>query len=154
MDEYGLFYRNWKGKIFNYLMRLSGDHSLAGEIMQETFTRHLAHYGEANRDIPLLYRIARNLFMDEMRGTRKLQEAAETKGQEPAIDQDHYLMIRSEYRRVLEVMKFLNADEREILALVVGEDLSYREIADILGISESNVSTKIGRLKQRIRNEL
>ena len=29
-----------------------------------------------------------------------------------------------------------------------------REIAEILGIGESNVSTKIGRLKQRIRDEL
>lgn len=154
MDEYGLFYRNWKGKIFNYLTRLSGNHSLAGEIMQETFTRHLAHYGEANRDIPLLYRIARNLFMDEMRETSKLHEAGETKGQEPSIDQDHYLMIRSEYRRVLEVMKFLNADEREILALVVGEDLSYREIADILGISEMNVKVKVHRARLNLREKL
>jgi len=40
------------------------------------------------------------------------------------------------------------------LMLLYLDERSHREIAEILGISESNVATKIGRLKQRIRNEL
>ena len=40
------------------------------------------------------------------------------------------------------------------LLLLYLEDHSYREIAEILGISETNVATKISRLKQRIRNEI
>lgn len=43
--------------------------------------------------------------------------------------------------------------ERALLLLYLDER-PQREIADILGISESNVSTKIGRLKQRLRDEL
>lgn len=43
--------------------------------------------------------------------------------------------------------------DRALLLLYLDER-GQREIAEILGISESNVSTKIGRLKQRIRNEL
>ena len=42
--------------------------------------------------------------------------------------------------------------DRALLLLYL-EELPQREIADILGITESNVSTKIGRLKQRIRDE-
>jgi DNA-directed RNA polymerase specialized sigma24 family protein len=34
------------------------------------------------------------------------------------------------------------------------EDHSYREIAEMLGISETNVATKINRLKQRIRKDV
>ena len=37
------------------------------------------------------------------------------------------------------------------LILLYLEERSYREIAGILGISESNVSTKINRLKERLR---
>jgi RNA polymerase sigma-70 factor (ECF subfamily) len=33
------------------------------------------------------------------------------------------------------------------------DERSHREIADVLGIGESNVSTRISRLKQRIRDE-
>ena len=43
--------------------------------------------------------------------------------------------------------------ERALLLLYLDER-PQREIAEILGISESNVSTKIGRLKQRLRAEL
>ncbi|MCI2245098.1 sigma-70 family RNA polymerase sigma factor [Xanthomonas sp. PPL568] len=39
------------------------------------------------------------------------------------------------------------------LLLLYLEDRPQREIAQILGITESNVSTNIGRLKQRIRDE-
>ncbi|MDF4026307.1 sigma-70 family RNA polymerase sigma factor [Luteibacter sp. PPL201] len=41
--------------------------------------------------------------------------------------------------------------DRALLLLYL-EDRSQREIAEILGITESNVSTKIGRMKQRIRD--
>ena len=34
------------------------------------------------------------------------------------------------------------------------EGRSYAEIADVLGITESNVGTKLNRLKQRMRSEL
>lgn len=40
------------------------------------------------------------------------------------------------------------------LMLLYLEDRSGREIAEVLGISESNVTTKLGRLKQRIRSEI
>ena len=42
--------------------------------------------------------------------------------------------------------------DRALLLLYL-EERPQREIAEILGIGESNVSTKIGRLKQRIRDE-
>ena len=43
--------------------------------------------------------------------------------------------------------------DRALLLLYL-EDKSQREIADILGITQTNVSTKIGRLKQKIRAEI
>jgi RNA polymerase sigma-70 factor (ECF subfamily) len=154
MSDYGLFYRNWKNKIFNYLMRMTGDGSLAGDIMQETFARHLGHYGEANRDIPLLYRIARNCFMDEMRRKMKQRDATRAEGEEPSIDQDHRLMIRSEYRCVLSAMASLEENEREILSLAAGGDLSCSEIASLVGISEANVKVKVHRARLKLKKVL
>jgi RNA polymerase sigma factor (sigma-70 family) len=43
--------------------------------------------------------------------------------------------------------------DRALLLLYL-EERSYREIADILGLSETNVATKLGRLKLRIRNDM
>jgi RNA polymerase sigma-70 factor (ECF subfamily) len=153
MSDYGLFYRDSRNRIFNYLMRLTGDYGMAGDIMQETFARHLKHYGQHNGEIPLLYRIARNLFTDELR-KRKHETVGETGGEETSLDQEHRLMVRSEYRRVLSTLKLLDEDEREILVLAVGEDLSYREIASLVGISEGNVKVKVHRARLKLREKL
>jgi RNA polymerase sigma-70 factor, ECF subfamily len=153
MVEYGVFYRHSKNKIFNYLMRLTGDSGLAGDIMQETFARHIEHYGQANRDIPLLYRIARNLFTDELR-KRKHQASGKTEDAPHLLDQDQRLMVRFEYRRVMSAMEKLDEDEREILALAVGDDISYQEIASLVGISEANVKVKVHRARLKLRQML
>ena len=58
--------------------------------------------------------------------------------------------------RVVALYRFidqLDALNRALLLLYL-EDRSYREMADILGISETNVASKISRLKQRIRADM
>ncbi|MFM8931185.1 MAG: RNA polymerase sigma factor [Gemmataceae bacterium] len=58
--------------------------------------------------------------------------------------------------RVSELDRFIQGLDplnRALLVLYL-EERPYREIAEILGISETNVSTKISRLKQRIREEI
>jgi RNA polymerase sigma-70 factor (ECF subfamily) len=50
---------------------------------------------------------------------------------------------------LLQALKKLNEGERALTALYL-EDLSYREIAEITGISESNVGVKLNRIKQKL----
>jgi RNA polymerase sigma-70 factor (ECF subfamily) len=66
-------------------------------------------------------------------------------GVQPEADE----RVRELYR-LIEQFDPLN---RALLLLYLDEK-SYGEIADILGISQTNVATKIGRLKQRIRNDM
>ena len=47
----------------------------------------------------------------------------------------------------------LEALNRAVILLYL-EDRTYAEIADILGISETNVATKINRIKQKLRGEV
>jgi RNA polymerase sigma-70 factor (ECF subfamily) len=58
--------------------------------------------------------------------------------------------------RVQRLRRFIAAEpplERALLLLYL-EDTPQKEIAEILGITATNVSTKISRLKQRIRTEI
>jgi RNA polymerase sigma factor (sigma-70 family) len=52
-----------------------------------------------------------------------------------------------------EVMTKLLPLDRALLLLYL-DDRSYREIAAVLGLSETNVATKLGRLKERLRQQL
>jgi hypothetical protein len=54
-------------------------------------------------------------------------------------------------RRLLGAQRFSNQAGERMLYI---DDRTYLEIADVLGISETNVATKISRLKQRLRSEL
>jgi RNA polymerase sigma-70 factor (ECF subfamily) len=51
-------------------------------------------------------------------------------------------------------MMNLEKSQREILALTVSSDLSYREIANITGISEANVKVKIHRARIKLKKQL
>jgi RNA polymerase sigma-70 factor (ECF subfamily) len=57
--------------------------------------------------------------------------------------------------RLLLLQRFIERQDplNRALLLLYLEDRSHREIADVLGISEANVATKISRLKQRLRTE-
>jgi RNA polymerase sigma factor (sigma-70 family) len=58
--------------------------------------------------------------------------------------------------RVRALYRFIDALDplNRALLLLYLEERSYREIAEILGLTETNVATKIARLKQRLRNDL
>ena len=71
MDKFRAFYNRYKNMLFAYLMRTSGDYDLAGDIMQESFTRYLARYGKHEPNAPLLFKIARNALTDHRRKSKR-----------------------------------------------------------------------------------
>ena len=105
-----------------------------------------------------MYRIALNVAITYVRehSTRKHHLSPITDGhQDLATTQDEELAYEAEQKRDL-LHAFIQKQtlmDRALLLLYL-EERTQRDIADILGLSESNVSTKISRLKQRLGNEL
>lgn len=153
MDKYGALYKEHKDQLFAYLIRMTGDYDLANEILQEAFTRYLEHYRGKDQSASLVYAIARHALFDHFR--RRGRNTSLNESQEcHSADQERALLIREEYRRVLEAMHRLEKSEREILALAVSDDLTYREIASITGTSESNVKVKVHRARVKLKEIL
>lgn len=151
-DDTSMFER-MKGRLFSYLMRTSGDYELSRDILQETFARYLERYAGREVSPSLFYTIARNAYIDHVKkGGRYTPLDADHRDGTP--DADHRVIVREEYARVLDAMGRLAADEREVLSLAVGSDLTYSEIARIVGISEANVKVKVHRARCRIREIL
>ncbi|MBW2623265.1 MAG: RNA polymerase sigma factor [Deltaproteobacteria bacterium] len=153
MKTYREFYIQHKDQLFGYLMRMTGDYYLAGDIMQESFTRHMERYGNKEPRKTLLYTIARNAFFDHHRKSKRSVQIDDNPGVQSS-DGEHTVLVRSEYREVLAAMKELEPGEREILALVVSSGLSYRKIASVMGISEANVKVKVHRARVALRKIL
>ena len=102
-----------------------------------------------------MYRIALNVAISHLRG-RSLRERHHVPFDEELHDAgsdgvDHETVQR--LHLLQRVIAGLEPLDRALLLLYLDEH-SHREIGEVLGISETNASTKIARLKQRIRNEL
>lgn len=153
MEKYGTFYQKNKDKLFGYLMRLTGDYQLSGDIMQESFTRILAHYGSKSQNISLLFTIARNAVLDHI---RRKENSKEEWGEpeDKTIDPEQQVLVREKYKKVLGALQRLEKEERDILALVVSSELRYRDIAVISGISEASVKVKVHRARTKLRKIL
>jgi RNA polymerase sigma-70 factor (ECF subfamily) len=146
VDTFRSFYRTQRKKLFGYLMRLTGNYQLASDIMQESFACYLEHYGPQTQNVSLLFTIARNLVWDNTRKKTNNKEI-ENNIEDVTFNPEEQLLVRESYRNVLSAMQKLKKSQRDLLALTVSSDLSYREIANILGISEANVKVKVHRAR-------
>jgi RNA polymerase sigma factor (sigma-70 family) len=101
-----------------------------------------------------MYRIALNVAISWARGPGRRQRITEpldlarhdlASAPDPVTDE----RVRALYR----VIQQLDPLNRALLLLYLDEH-SYKDIAAILGITETNVATKISRLKQRIKQDI
>ena len=153
MEEFETFYRKQQERLFSYLLRITGDYHLSIDVMQESFTRYLERYSKKTRNSSLLYAIARNYFLDYMKKNKKSQVLEDDK-EDCSANQEEALQVKQEYRKVLSAMKRLDDDEREILALVLDGELSYKEIASLVGTSEGNMKVKVHRARVKLKEIL
>jgi RNA polymerase sigma-70 factor (ECF subfamily) len=128
---------------------MTGDYDLSRDILQESFTRCLARYGDRIDNIALLYRVAHNLVVDHKRKSDRNETLSEQKVVDP-ISTDHQLLIREQYRKVLAALKNLTLKDRQLLSLVATESLTYKEIASIMATTENNIKVRVHRARKRL----
>ena len=150
MRKFREFYQQERERLFAYLIRSTGDYYLAGDILQEAFTRYLEKYGQGRPSPALLYTIARNALIDghrrQGRDTPLFEEPVQ-----PQHNPEAHLTVREEYRQVLAAMQKLAPEEREALSLAISSDLSYRQIARVTGTSEANVKVRVHRARVKLK---
>ena len=141
-------------KVANTYARLPEDRAdLAQEIVAQCWRAFPGYDGERPFST-WMYRIALNVAISFVRGVvhrEKHSVALDESLHDVAGDAEPEADER--VRALYHFIDQLGALDRALLLLYL-EERSYREIADILGISETNVATKISRLKQRIRADM
>ncbi len=101
-----------------------------------------------------LFRVARNLALNELsrRQTRHrlFDRVVETFKRRAAGPQEE-LELSEQRAFVLEMLKGLPEHQRAALTLREQEEMSYREIAAVLGVSESKVKVDLFRARTTLR---
>ena len=127
---------------------------VAQEILLQLW-RAFPRYDRTRRFSTWMYRVALNVGISYARRAGHRRRGYEQYVAEPEADRRREPVVDRD-AQVRELERFI-ADLDELsraLVLLHLEDRPHREIAQILGISESNVGTRLSRLKQRMRREL
>ena len=141
-------------KVANSYARLADDRADLAQEIRAQLWRAFPRYDESRSFSTWMYRIALNIAISHLRDAER-RDTHTLPLDESAHENTLVGSIAEPDERVRALEKFmaqLDALNRALMLLVL-EERSYREIAEILGLSETNVATRISRLKQRIRND-
>ncbi len=153
--------RRNKAKIFTAIQLLVKDSYLAEDIFQETFikvinTLKAGKYREEGRFLYWVMRIAHNLIIDHFRKEQRTPLVTTTDGfdifdvlqfhDESAEDR----LIRDQSTKDLRAMiYYLPSEQKEVLIMRYYGNLSFKEIADVTGVS---INTALGRMRYALNS--
>ena len=144
-----------RGILFKIAHTYAFDSAEREDLIQEIclqLWRSYPSYDRERRFSTWMYRVALNTAISRSRHARRrphevpFDETLEVKAEIPAEPDERIEWL---YRFV----RTLPPLDRALMLLYL-DDRSYREIAEVLGVTETNVGTKINRLKQLMRRDL
>ena len=161
MDE---LFRRYRQQAYRVAHRLLGNEADALDAVQEGFIKALTHLegfqGRSSFKTWLL-RVVSNAALDlgRQRGRRdalRLESAAD--GEAPQLlsaDESGRRLDQAELRRTLDrALSSLSEAQRQTFVLHADAELSYREVADALGISIGTVMSRLYYARQKLRTYL
>jgi RNA polymerase sigma-70 factor (ECF subfamily) len=158
-DSLAILVTRWDAPLLRFVSRMVDRPDDARDVCQETFLRILDKAGafrDGARFSTWMYQIALNICRDQTRRKRRWgrimiapsaadvempreHEAPETVSTNPVATLEHSER-RSAVRRALSALPH---EQREVLLLKEYEGLKFREIADVLGVAESTVKSRM-----------
>lgn len=131
--------------ILRYCLWHAPCRSLAEDAAQETFLkaiRYFDRYAHKGKFKPFLYRIAANTCIDMHRKHRQAELSLEEAKIDPAYSDPAFEQIRSDMT-IRQLVGKLPENQREIVLLRFGQDLTLREIAEVVNLPLRTVQTRL-----------
>jgi RNA polymerase sigma-70 factor (ECF subfamily) len=151
--------------LYGYAMVLSRDRTEAEDLVQETCVRAVKAVESlqpGSNAKSWLFTILRNIWLNQVRQRRAAPRIVEldvdenTLGMAVEASKDPHALYVSKVERdlVREAIQRLPGEFREIIVLREYEELSYQEIATLLGCPAGTVMSRLGRARSKLRSLL
>jgi RNA polymerase sigma-70 factor (ECF subfamily) len=148
--------REYDARLRRIARLYSADDDAARDLYQDIVVqvwRALPTFGGQSSAGTWMYRVALNTALDAVRRRdvrrRTLPHAAEAVHAPPAPPPDVHLERAESVRRLYAAIARLDEIDRALMAMYL-DDRSYRDMAEVLGMSESNVGVRLHRAKQKL----
>lgn len=158
-DELLLRYKN---KLYSYISYIVKNDDVADDLFQETFVKAIitirqGKYLEKGKFYAWLTRIAHNLLIDQIRNDSSESLCYHQDEENKLHDQSSLLVYNRESEIIQEqtlkevkyIIEKLPTNQREVVFMRFYQDLSFKEIAEITGVS---INTALGRMHYALQN--
>jgi RNA polymerase sigma-70 factor (ECF subfamily) len=147
-------------RVYGVAFRILRRHDLADDVVQDTFIRAYQSLGtfQLGRPFaPWVATIAANLALNHVRSPRFREEPLPEAHAEIPVSAPSPLegVLEAEAASHLQAaLARLPAEQRAVFVLRAVEDLSYREIAESLGLPVGTVMSRLARAREKLREAL
>lgn len=138
-------------RLRRYARALAGERSAADDLVQDTLERALAKLHLYRRGTDLrawLFTVMHNVYVNQLRAARP---GAQLDEEMPELSQPSRASEGLELRDLDRAIRRLPPEQREVLLLVVLEDMSYEQTAGTLGIPIGTVMSRLARAREKLR---
>lgn len=152
--------RRYQRRVYGVALRIVRSHAAADDVAQDAFVRawrSLDRFEVGRPFGPWVCRIAANLAVNHVRSPRAREdplpgdrESAATPASDPLGS-----LLDAEAQEVLDrALGSLPPEQRAVFVLRTAEEMSYREIAEALGLSPGTVMSRLYRARERLARSL
>jgi RNA polymerase sigma-70 factor, ECF subfamily len=154
-------YQLYEKRLYQYVMTLVNDSSIADDIFGETMMaiwRGAGTFIRTSRVSTWIFGIARHKALDALRRTARQQREVSLDGalEVPSVEDTP---LEGIHRKQLEVvtqraLSTLSREHQEVLRLAFFENMPYEEIAQLLTVPTNTVKTRVFYAKQHLKAQL
>ncbi|MCY4778150.1 sigma-70 family RNA polymerase sigma factor [Sphingobacterium sp. UT-1RO-CII-1] len=151
----------YKSKVYTSIYLQVKDEHLADDIFQETFikvirTLKAGRYNDQGKFLPWVVRIAQNMVIDHFRREKRAPAIVSSDGydifellQITSEDSESKMVRKQEHSDLTKIIQLLPDDQKEVLIMRHFCDMSFKDIAEITGVS---INTALGRMRYALNN--
>lgn len=157
-----IFYNKFKGRLFNYVLKMTGNKMVTEDIIQSLFMKFFENISLIRNveSIPFwLFKTARNeVFIHFRTVKRNFHSIDIDDSDEFDIESDEHLDEIYESKEVAlllqKELELLHPEHKEIFLLREYGNLSYKEIAELLKVDENIVKSRLFKIRRKLINKL
>ena len=155
MDAFRSLYERYYHDVHRFALFLTGDRAAADDLAADTFARAWMARDRIHQETVKAYllTIARNLYRDQLRVSRRFVELQDTiKDSAPGVEAQ--VEHRSTLQDVRARLRRVARADRRALMLYVFKEMSYAEVAATLGITIGATKSRIRRAREALAGPL
>jgi RNA polymerase sigma-70 factor (ECF subfamily) len=158
-EKFGPLYDKYYKQIFGYVYQRMDDKDTAFDLTAQVFLKALTNIKKYEfKGVPFaswLYRIAHSEVMQLFRNNQKLRTVNADVSDLRNICEEVEEEYMEQYKGILmTVIKDLPEDELQLIELRFFEKRAFKEIAEILNLTETNAKVKLYRILERVKKTL